>query len=172
MTAPLDISTARLQLRWLTADDAPFILRLVTGPDWLRFIGDKGVSDLDSARRYIETGPVAMYRRHGFGLNRVARAEDDRAIGICGLLKRDTLADPDLGFALLPEFYGQGYAFEAAEAVLAHARESLGLGRVAAVVQPENRGSVRLLERLGFVRRSEISSRPGSPPVDLYIHDP
>lgn len=172
MTAPLAISTARLRLRWLTADDAPFILRLVTGPDWLRFIGDKGVSDLDSARCYLESGPLAMYRLHGFGLNRVARAEDDRAIGICGLLKRDTLADPDLGFALLPEYYGQGYAFEAAEAVLAHARESLGLGRVTAIVQPENQNSLRLLGRLGFVRQGAISTQPGDPPLDLHIHDP
>ena len=100
MNAPLAITSSRLQLRWLTAADADFVLELVNDDVWLRFIGDKGVHDLDGARRYLESGPVAMYREFGFGLNRVALG-DDCPIGICGLLKRPTLAEPDLGFALL-----------------------------------------------------------------------
>ena len=99
MSAPLAIATSRLRLRWLTAGDADFVLRLVNDAEWLRFIGDKGARDLDGARRYIETGPAAMYREFGFGLNRVALGDGDRAIGICGLLRRATLAAPDLGFA-------------------------------------------------------------------------
>ena len=171
MAEPLAITTRRLRLRWLTAEDAPFILELVNDPDWLRFIGDKGVTDLGSARHYIESGPLAMYRRHGFGLNRVALKDSDRPIGICGILKRDTLADPDLGFALLPGFRAQGYALEAAEAVLAYARETLELGRIAATVVPANYASLRLLERLGFVREGDISREPGAGPLDLYTSD-
>ena len=172
MPAPLAISTRRLRLRWLAADDAAFILRLVNDPEWLRFIGDREVASLDDARRYIADGPVAMYRSRGFGLNRVALREDDRAIGICGILKRETLAEPDLGFALLAEFRGRGYAQEAAAAVLEHARTKLGIGRIAAIVQPANRGSVWLLEGLGFVRQGEISAQPDAAALDLYTNDP
>ena len=172
MPAPLAISTRRLHLRWLVTDDADFILRLVNDPDWLRFIGDKGVASLDDARRYIADGPVAMYRSHGFGLNRIALREDDCAIGICGLVERDTLATPDLGFALLPEFRGQGYALEAASAVLEHARTTLGISRIAAIVQPTNQSSVRLLEKLRFVHERGISMQTGSASLDLYTKDP
>lgn len=168
MSAPFAISTPRLRLRWLTADDAPFIYRLVTDADWLRFIGDKGVAGLDDARRYIETGPVDMYRRFGHGLNRVALRADDTAIGICGILRREGLPGVDLGFALLPEFRGRGYAAEAAEAVLGHACETLGISRVAAIVAAQNAASVKLLRKLGFAYRGEFSREPAAPPVDLY----
>ena len=153
-------------------DDADFILRLLNDPDWLRFIGDKGVARLDDARRYIADGPMTMYRSHGFGLNRIALREDDRAIGICGLIQRDTLAEPDLGFALLREFRGQGYAQEAAGIVLEHARTTLGIRRIAAIVQPTNQSSARLLEKLRFVREGEISMQTGSASLDLYTNDP
>lgn len=167
----LAISTPRLQLRWLVADDAAFIYRLVTDADWLRFIGDKGVANLDDARRYLETGPLAMYRNYGFGLNRVSLRADDTAIGICGILQRENLAEVDLGFALLPEFRGQRYAEEASAAVLAHAYQTLGISRVAAIVAAQNDASTRLLRKLGFARQGEFSREPGAPPVDLYRID-
>ena len=168
MAGPLDISTSRLQLRWLDDDDATFILRLVTDADWLRFIGDKGVADLDGARRYLETGPFKMYRERGFGLNRVALRADDTPIGICGILQRDNLADVDLGFALLPEFRGRGYAAEAARAVLRHAAETLGISRVAAIVAAQNAASLGLLRKLGFAYRGEYAPQSDKPAVDLY----
>jgi len=168
LSEPLAISTPRLQLQWLDSGDAPFIFRLVTDADWLRFIGDKGVVDLDSARRYLETGPLKMYREQGFGLNRVALRADDTPIGICGILRRDNLADVDLGFAFLPEFRGRGYAREAADAVLDHAREILGIDRVVAIVAARNAASIRLLEKLGFAYETEFSRESAAPPVGLY----
>lgn len=144
------IETERLRIRWLYGGDATFILELVNDPDWLRNIGDKGVRDLDDARRYIAEGPVAMYERHGFGLNAVVLKATGEPIGICGILKRDTLDCPDIGFAFLPAHRGRGYAHEAATAVMGHARSVLGLGRIAAVVSPGNDDSVRLLEKLGL----------------------
>lgn len=144
------IETERLRIRWLYDGDAAFILELVNDPDWLRNIGDKGVRDLDDARRYIAEGPVAMYERHGFGLNAVVLKATGEPIGICGILKRDTLDCPDIGFAFLPAHRGRGYAHEAAAAVMGHARSVLGLGRIAAVVSPGNDDSVRLLEKLGL----------------------
>jgi RimJ/RimL family protein N-acetyltransferase len=151
------LETQRLVLRQLTADDADFILELLNDPAFLRYIGDKGVRTRADACRYIETGPVASYERHGFGLYRVELREDGEPIGMCGLLKRDSLPDPDIGFALLPRHRSRGLGLEAASAVLADARDRLGLGRILAITSPDNDVSVGLLERLGF--RFERMSR-------------
>ena len=107
------LETERLLLTHLDPADAAFILELLNEPSWLRFIGDKNVHSLDDARRYIENGPMAMYAAKGFGLYRVALKETDTPIGICGLIKRDTLPEPDIGFAFLPRAWGAGYAREA-----------------------------------------------------------
>ena len=84
------LETARVALRWLETDDAAFILQLVNEPSWLRFIGDKGIRTVEDARNYIEDGPVAMYRRLGFGLYLVELKDSRESIGICGLIKRDS----------------------------------------------------------------------------------
>lgn len=149
-TAPPVLETARLRLRRLDADDAAFIFELVNDPDWLRHIGDKNVRSLDDARGYIENGPEAMFRRHGFALLRVETKSDGTPIGICGLLRRDTLEDPDIGFAFLPAFRGRGYAREAAAATLADAKQRLRIDRVLAIVSPDNADSAKLLETVGF----------------------
>lgn len=144
------LETDRLVLRWLSPDDAEFILQLLNEPSWLRFIGDKGVRTLDDARRYISSGPLEMYSRMGFGLYLVELKEESRPIGICGLIKRDSLADVDIGFAFLPEFWGKGYAYESAAAVMAYGKRAFGLHRLAAITTPDNHVSVKLLEKLGF----------------------
>jgi RimJ/RimL family protein N-acetyltransferase len=125
--APLVAETARLRLRRFEPADAAFALELVNAPSWIRFIGKRDVPDLDAARAYLERGPIAMYAKHGFGLWCVALRATGEAIGMCGLIKRDTLPDVDLGFAFLPRHWGRGYALEAAEATMAYARETLGL---------------------------------------------
>jgi RimJ/RimL family protein N-acetyltransferase len=144
------LETERLRLRPLSFDDADFVVELLNEPSFLRYIGDKGVRDRASACRYLETGPLASYARFGFGLLCVERRSDAAPIGICGLLKRETLDDVDVGFAFLPRAWGLGYAFEAATAVLEQGRDELGLGRVVAITSPDNQASIRLLERLGF----------------------
>jgi len=168
---PFNIETSRLKLRWLSMDDAAFIHRLVNDPQWLRFIGDKQVHDLDGARDYIESGPRTMYQQFGFGLNLVSLKGDTTSIGICGLLKRDSLAEPDLGFAFLPEYRGRGYAQEAAEAVLHHGFSMLEQRRIVAIVDTGNQASIRLLEKLGFHLDRKIQTKPNGTPADLYsIH--
>src|SRR5262245_10010028 len=102
------LETDRLILRHLSAADAHFVLELLNQPSFIRFIGDKGVRTLDDARRYIAEGPVKSYELNGFGLNLVELKTFDTPIGICGILKRDTLPHPDIGFAFLPEFWNQG----------------------------------------------------------------
>jgi [ribosomal protein S5]-alanine N-acetyltransferase len=162
------LATPRLQLRTLAEDDAPFILELLNDPAWLRFIGDKGVRTVDDARAYIANGPMAMVRRLGFGLYRVAIRDADVPVGICGLIKRDALDDVDLGFAFLPQFRAQGFAREAATAVMAHGRGVLGLPRIVAITAPDNVRSIKVLEDLGL--RCERTFRmPGDDhEVQLY----
>jgi ribosomal-protein-alanine N-acetyltransferase len=142
--------TPRLVVRHLEERDAAFVLTLVNDPAWLEFIGDKGVRTLDDARTYLRNGPIDMYARHGHGLYCVESKASGEAIGMCGLIKRDTLPDVDLGYAFLPQARGGGYAFEAASATMNYARETLNLQRVLAIVSPGNTRSIALLERLGF----------------------
>lgn len=117
--------------------------------DWLRYIGDKRVRTEDDARRYLREGPLASYARHGFGLLAVETRADGRAIGMCGLLKRDALPDPDAGFAFLPAARGHGYAAESLAAILDHARAS-GRDRILAITSPGNARSIAVLEKAGF----------------------
>lgn len=161
------LTTDRLRLRRLTLDDAPFILDLVNQPSWLENIGDKGVRDLDDARDYLRNGPLAMYAQHGFGLYGIERAADGATMGLCGLIKRDTLDDVDIGYALLPQYWGHGYAREAAHATLRHGLRDFGLQRVVAITSPGNASSARLLESLGF-RFERMLSLSGDDEVKLF----
>ena len=144
------LEAERLALRRITTDDAEFILELLNEPSWLRFIGDRGVRTLDEARAYVLNGPGAMYERHGVGLYLVESKADLAPLGMCGLIRRDALEDIDIGFAFLPRHWGRGYAFEAAAAVLAYGRETLGLQRIVAITSLDNDSSIRLLEKLGM----------------------
>ncbi|MDH3631746.1 MAG: GNAT family N-acetyltransferase [Gammaproteobacteria bacterium] len=166
---PLVIETPRLKIRWLEVGDAAFIYTLVNDPAWIRYIGDKNVSNLEDAKTYIETGPVEMYRKLGFGLNHVSLKQDGTPIGICGLLKRETLADVDIGFALLPEYRRQGYAFEAATAILEHGRTRLGIERIVAILTPDNLASAKLLCKLGFEFENSYQKEPDLDKLDLYV---
>ncbi|GMV29460.1 MAG: hypothetical protein AMXMBFR59_15850 [Rhodanobacteraceae bacterium] len=162
--------TGRLQLRRFDPEgDAAFVLQLVNEPAWLQFIGDKGVRTLDQARAYLRDGPLAMYARCGHGLYRVDLKSTGESVGMCGLIKRDTLPDVDIGYAFLPAYWGCGYAEEAARATLAHAQE-LGLLRILAIVTPGNERSIRLLEKLGLRHERDIAT-PQDDTTALYAVD-
>ena len=162
------LETERLVLRRLCLDDAAFILKLLNEPSFLHFIGDKGVRSLDDARAYLRQGPIASYEHHGFGLYRVEIKTSGVPIGICGLLKRDTLDDVDVGFAFLPAFWLQGYAFESASAVLAYGKHTLGLRRIIAVTQPDNAGSIKTLEKAGLTFERMIRFAEEDDEIRLY----
>jgi len=162
------IESPRLDLRELTVQDAPFILQLLNERGFLRFIGDKGVRTLPDARDYILKGPVDSYRRHGFGLYLTALRESGTPIGICGLLKRDTLADADVGFAFLESHWSKGYASESAAAVLAYGRQRLGLRRIVAITDPDNLGSIAVVEKIGLVFEKRIRLTPDGPELNLF----
>lgn len=162
------LETDRLIVRHFTLDDAAFILELLNDPDWLRFIGDRGVRTLDDARAYLINGPLAMYQRSGFGLYAVALKSSGVPIGMCGLIKREGLDDVDLGFAYLPEYRAQGYGYEAAAAVLADGRQTFGLKRIVAITSLDNEKSIRLLERLGFAFEKIIRLPGGDEELKLF----
>ena len=142
--------TPRLRLREFDEADADFIVSLLNDADFIRYIADKNVRNAEDARLYLRDGPLASYARNGFGLWCVERLSDGVPVGMCGLIRRDALDDVDIGYALLPEFCGQGYAAEATRAVLDTAVRQHGLHRVIAVVNPDNHDSSRMLEKLGF----------------------
>lgn len=162
------LATGRLALRWLEVGDADFLHELMNDPDWLRYIGDRGISSVEDARNHIVNGPRAMYARFGFGLYLVELTGTNTALGICGLVKRDWLEDVDLGFAFLARHRGAGYAFEAASATLDYARSALRLERIVAIVAPENRDSIRLLTKLGMKLERMIQPRGETREIGLF----
>jgi RimJ/RimL family protein N-acetyltransferase len=144
------LRTERLILRHLSEDDAPFILKLLNEPGFIENIGDRGVTDLEGARRYINEGQGASYRKYGYGLWATVLRDTGETIGICGLVKRDGLEDADIGYAFLESSWGKGYAREAAAATLDHARNTIGLAKVVAITKPTNTGSIAVLEKIGM----------------------
>ena len=161
------LTTARLRLRRLSPDDAEFIMELLNDPAFIQFVGDKAVRSADDARRYILEGPVASYERNGYGLWMVELKESGSAIGMCGLLKRESLPDVDIGFAFLPAYRSQGYAFESASAVLDYGRTEFGLRRIVAITDPENQGSIRVLQKIGMRFERMITVSEGAPEIQL-----
>lgn len=172
MTGKFILETARLRLRELSEGDADLIFELLTEPSFLRNIGDRGVRTRDDAISYIQRGPIDSYARHGFGMWLVERKDPTASMGMCGLIKRESLADVDIGFAFLPRFWGQGYARESAEAVMAYGRDTLGLERIVGIVNPDNDASIKVLEAIGL-RYDRMIRLPGeSLDIRLYSSGP
>ena len=144
------LETERLSLQHLTAGDAEFLIELLNDPSFIRNIGDRGVRTVQDAQAYVQNGPAASYAKNGFGLDLVILKDTGEPIGICGLIKRPTLDDVDIGYAYLPRYWSKGYAVEAASAVKQYAQAVIGLKRLVAIVDPLNLGSIRVLEKIGF----------------------
>jgi RimJ/RimL family protein N-acetyltransferase len=164
------LESERLVLREFHLDDAEFILQLLNESAFLRFIGDKGVRTLADARDYLLKGPMESYRRFGFGLYLASLREDGTPIGMCGLVKRDGLADVDVGFALRSRYWSRGYAVEAAAAVLEYGKRNLNLGRIVAIANPENHASIAVLEKIGL--RFERMVRLSDDAMELKLFGP
>lgn len=164
------LRTSRLRLRWFEPKSEPdqrFIIELVNDPDWVANIGKRDVSTCEQAEAFLRNGPVGMCEKLGFGLYLVERLSDGEPVGMCGLIKRDSLADIDLGYAFLPHARGHGFAREAAEAVLDWGRRTLGLKRVVAIVTPANGRSLKLLASLGFVDEGTVQMPPDNETLRL-----
>ncbi|HSJ87848.1 MAG TPA: GNAT family N-acetyltransferase [Anaerolineales bacterium] len=144
------LETDRMILRHFADEDAGFILELLNEPSFIQNIGDRKIRSQDGAKLYIKNGPLASYAQHGFGLYLVALKETGESIGMCGLIKRNTLDDVDIGYAFLPRFWSKGYAVESALAVKNYGRDVIGLKRIVAITDPQNAGSIRVLEKIGM----------------------
>ena len=149
------LDTERLSLREFTPQDAPFLLRLVNEPGWIRNINDPGVRTLADALSWAEVRLFKAYRELGHGFWAVERRQDRELVGMCGLFKRAALPEPDLGYALLAEHEGRGYALEAARGCVAHAKAALGWTTLMAITAVDNPASVALLGKLGFVEQGQ-----------------
>jgi len=165
------LESDRLRLRRLTTADGEFMLGLLNEPSFIANIGDRGVRTLEGARKYLVDGPIASYAKHGYGLYMVELKATGEPIGICGLVKRDYLEDADIGFAFLPRFWSQGYAFESAAAVKTFALETLGLGRVLAITSQDNAGSIKVLEKIGLKFEGMIRPPADAAEVRLFSSD-
>jgi RimJ/RimL family protein N-acetyltransferase len=144
------LETERLNLIELTIDDALFFYNLVNDPDWIRFIGDRKVTTIQDAENYLTERIIPSYTKWGFGFYKVSLQSNNQPIGISGLIDRDGLDHVDIGFAFLPEGRGKGYAFESTKAVLNYAQKELKLDPILGIVNPKNKRSHLLLEKLGM----------------------
>ena len=163
------LCTPRLQLRLFTVEDAPWILRLLNSPGWLSQIGDRGIATLPQAGDWIDQRLIGNYHRQGHGFWAVERRSDGLPLGMCGLVHRPGLPEVDLGYALLPEAWGQGHAREAAAACLDHGHQVLALPRILAITRPGNRPSIDVLLAIGMQAAGEVTL-PGDTQVQrLFV---
>ena len=163
------LETDRLSISNLTQAEAGFILELLNEPAFVHFIGDRGVRTLEDARNYLEKGPQTSYQRFGYGLWLVRLKSTQEALGICGLMKRDSLQDTDIGYAFLECHWGNGYAGEAALAVRDYASLNLNLKRLVAVVDPDNTRSIKVLEKIGMTYERMIRLSSEGMELKLFV---
>jgi ribosomal-protein-alanine N-acetyltransferase len=162
------LETARLIIDELTAKDASFTLEMLNDPSFIKYVADRGVRTEEAARAYIHDRVAASYKEHGFGMGAVRLKDSGEIIGMCGLVKRDTLEDIDIGYGFLPKFRGKGYALEAALAVMKMGQEDFGLHRLLAIIHPANTGSRALAENMGMHCESMIRLTPDDDEICLY----
>jgi [ribosomal protein S5]-alanine N-acetyltransferase len=164
------IETERLLLRQCVVEDADVILRLLNEPSFLENVGDRGVRTTEDATTYLLNGPIASYAANGYGIYLVLLKETGAPIGMCGLLQRPQFAHPDVGYAFFPEFWRQGFAIEAASAVVEYTHRTLAINPVLALVSPHNARSIQLLEKLGFIFQEPALLQPANSEVLVFTH--
>jgi RimJ/RimL family protein N-acetyltransferase len=161
------LDTKRLRLHLLTVDDAALMLAIWNDPGFIEYVGDRCIRTIAQAEDALLNGALRLYEDFGYGPYRVTLKTDGSSIGICGLFRREGLDDPDIGYALLPDYRGRGYAFEAASAVIDYARREIGLQRLTAIVSPANLASIGLTEKLGL-RFEKMIRMPDDDEVSLH----
>jgi RimJ/RimL family protein N-acetyltransferase len=162
------LETERLRLRQFEQTDAAFIIELVNSPGWLEYIGDRNIGTEEQAIVYLENGPIRSYRVNGYGLWLVERKEDGKPVGMCGIINRPMMENPDIGFAFLPRFTGVGYAYEISKATLDFANHQLDIPIISAITVPKNARSIRLIEKLGLTFIREFSFPDSQEILSLY----
>jgi RimJ/RimL family protein N-acetyltransferase len=151
------IETERLLLRPTTTTDALFIYQLMNMPKWLKYIGDRKIRSEHNASEYIKEKMMPQQKRLGYSNYTVIRKSDLEKLGTCGLYDREGFEAIDIGFAFLPEYEGQGYAYEAASKLIQVAREAFDVQIIDAITTKDNIASQKLLKKLGLVMIGNIS---------------
>ena len=150
--------TNRLLISKFTLKDAPFFLELVNSPIWIKYIGDRKTKTIKEAEERIETGHLKSYKTHGFGFYELLlKAENNKPIGTCGLIKRDTLEYVDVGFAMLPNYESLGLAHEASIEIIKLAKNVFKLVKIIAITTPDNDSSIKLLKKLGLIYEKKVT---------------
>jgi RimJ/RimL family protein N-acetyltransferase len=167
MADPGNLETERLFIRRFALSDAPFIIELLNQKSFIQNIRDIGVRTITDAENYLKNGSFKSYEQFGFGLSLVT-LKDGTPVGMCGLIKRDTLTDVDIGFAFLSDHEGKGYASESARSVLEEGRLIHKLKRVVAITNPENTGSINVLMKAGFQFEKMIRLSPEAMELKLF----
>lgn len=163
-----DSHTGSIALREFQLEDSEFIIQLLNDPDWKRFIGDFEVTTKDAAVDYLNSRIIPSYRNYGYGLFALVEREQNRLVGMCGLVNRPQLTHPDLGFAVLPEFRNKGLVSSASRLVMQLAASRWAINTLDAITNPANTASIRLLTSLGFREQEKMTLQPDSPPVVLF----
>jgi RimJ/RimL family protein N-acetyltransferase len=170
MNIPI-IETERLFLKPFSPSDSSFIVELMNTEGWIKYIGDRNIKTISQAEEYLESGPGKSYRENGFGLSLVELKAEGTPIGMCGLIKRDYLDHLDIGFAFLPAYTGQGYAYEVAHKTIEHGFKQLRQKKILAITIPSNASSIKVLEKLGFIYDKTIVSKDTSEELFLFAID-
>lgn len=144
------LESNRLLLREITLNDADFIFKLMNDPAWIQNIGDREIYSVKDAEDYIQSKIFASYQENGFGFYVIELKDSQERVGSAGLVNREGLEHIDIGYALLPDYRGHGYAFEATKMIYDYGTKSLGLDKIVAIVNPKNQKSILLLEKLGL----------------------
>ncbi len=165
------VETERLVIRQYTIGDTDFIINLLNQPSFIENIGDRGIRTKQDAESYLQKNILDSYQKHGFGLSMVELKDSQIPIGMCGILKRDTLEHPDLGYAFLPKYCGKGYAREAALKLMQSVKELYGLEKVLAITKSDNKNSIKLLEKVGFRFEGMVDAVEGQPESMLFEID-
>lgn len=162
------LESERIKLMPLAICDAPFIFELLNTPDWIKYIGDRNIKNELDARNYLRTGPLKSYEEHGFGLLKVQLKSTSTPVGLCGLLQRDFLDGPDLGFALLPAYFGKGITYESCQILLASLVKSKKFEKIYAFTNKANVPSRNLLLKIGFIFEKQFNPYSEDEWLDLF----
>ncbi len=167
------LRTARLRLRWFGQGDAAFVRGLLNEPAWIEHIYDAEVRTEEQAAAWIRERLETRYWLLGFGFWAVERLEDGEVVGLAGVIQREGLSHPDIGYGFPARFWGHGYAREAASGTFDYCRQVLGMRHLMGTTAPENHPSGRVLLAIGMTDEGERQTEAHEGLSRVYTwHDP
>jgi len=148
--------TNRLTLTPMAIEDAPFVLELLNTKEYIDNIGQRNINTIEETEKYIYEKMIIHYEKNDFGNYLITRKEDGQKIGCVSLYNREDVEGVDIGFAMLPDYFGKGYAYEGAEKIKNVALTEKGLKSICAFTSRENKASQGLIEKLGLTFEKTI----------------